>query len=323
MFRGVALVLAAAVLWGTTGTAQSLAPSALSPYWVGALRLAVAALFFGPALGLTDRAAVSPARLRRLPWPGIALAAACMCAYNLAFFAGVRACGVAVGTAVALGSGPLWAGVLQAALHRAWPRAAWWLGTALAVAGVAAMATAGGVSAALSPVGVLLCLLAGLSYAVYARVNQQLVNTASPTAVTALVFGAAAPLALAGAAALAGLPPLRGGDVAVVLWLGVASTGVAYLLFSHALRHVSAATGVVLALAEPVVAFALAVAVVGERPGWAAVLGLGAVLAGLVVVVRSERAPCAPTAPAPASPPPPRPPAPRKPAAASRRSSAG
>ena len=44
--RGMALVLLAAMLWGTTGTAQSLAPATLSPYWVGALRLVIGSAFF-------------------------------------------------------------------------------------------------------------------------------------------------------------------------------------------------------------------------------------------------------------------------------------
>lgn len=280
---GVAGVLAAAALWGTTGTAQSFAPPALSPLWVGALRLAVAGLFFLPLLW---RGRAGPG----LPWPGVALAALCMAAYNLAFFAGVRACGVAVGTAIALGSGPVWAGVLQAALTRRWPAAAWWAGTGLAVAGVAVM-VGGGASAGDAPVsaiGVALCLTAGLSYAVYALVNQRLVAQAGPGPVTAAVFIGAALMALPVAAATAGWPRPTATDLAVVTWLGVMSTGVAYLLFSHALRHVSGATGVVLALAEPVVAFVLAVVVVGERPGVAGVAGLLTVLAGLAVVVRSE-----------------------------------
>ncbi len=46
---GNLMVLAAAALWGTTGTAQSLAPPHLSVYWVGALRLVVATIF---SLGL-------------------------------------------------------------------------------------------------------------------------------------------------------------------------------------------------------------------------------------------------------------------------------
>ena len=49
--RGVALVLGAAALWGTTGTAQSLAPPALPSAWVGALRLVVAGVFFGAYRG--------------------------------------------------------------------------------------------------------------------------------------------------------------------------------------------------------------------------------------------------------------------------------
>jgi drug/metabolite transporter, DME family len=44
----------------------------------------------------------------------------------------------------------------------------------------------------------------------------------------------------------------------------------------------------VLALAEPVMAFVLAVAVVGERPGAMAVVGLVAVLYGLRLVLKSE-----------------------------------
>jgi len=68
----------------------------------------------------------------------------------------------------------------------------------------------------------------------------------------------------------------------------VVTTGVAYLLFSHALRHISGATGVTLALGEPVTAFVLAIAVVHERPGVTAFAGLAAVLAGLALVVRAE-----------------------------------
>jgi DME family drug/metabolite transporter len=38
---GAGLVLAAAVLWGTTGTARALAPAGASPLSVGAVRIAV------------------------------------------------------------------------------------------------------------------------------------------------------------------------------------------------------------------------------------------------------------------------------------------
>jgi len=282
------MVGAAAALWGTTGTAQSFAHAALASTWVGALRLAVAGLFFAGWLATAERRVVARVRPATLPWARIALAAACMSAYNLAFFAGVRASGVAVGTALAIGSGPVWAGVLQAVVRGAAPSRAWWTGTLLAVAGGAVMIVGRGAAAAWSATGVAACLLAGLSYATYALVNKSLVERAPAGVVTAVVFSLAALVAVPIAWALAGPPTLAAADLGVVAWLGVMSTGVAYLLFSHALRHISGATGVALALAEPCVAFGLAVAVVGERPGLLALAGLGGVLAGLAGVIRAE-----------------------------------
>jgi drug/metabolite transporter, DME family len=281
--RGVLLVLAAAMLWGTTGTAQSFAPPQLASVWVGALRLVAAGLFFVGWLALVERR--TP---RGLPWPGIAAAAVCMSAYNLAFFAGVRASGVAVGTAIALGSGPVWAGLLQALVQRSAPVPLWWAGTGLAVLGGALMIHGAGTAQGLTPAGIVLCLVAGLSYAVYALVNKRLVAQAAPGAVTGAVFALAALIALPIAAALAGPPVLTARDLVIVGWLGVVSTGVAYLLLSHALRHISGATAVALALCEPVTAFVLALVVVGEQPQPLAYAGLAAVLAGLGLVVRVE-----------------------------------
>lgn len=286
--RGVSMVLLAALCWGTTGTAQSLAPPTLPASWVGALRLAAASLFFAAVLLVLRRGP----RAQRLPPVPVLLAGLAMAAYNLAFFAGVRATGVAVGTAVALGSGPIWGGLLQALRGQRPPRR-WWGGTALAVAGGAWMVTGGTAGGQpLSPAGLALCLLAGLSYAVYAWVNQRLVAQADPAVVTFGVFTLAAAVALPAAWWVAGPVVLGARDWAVAAYLGVVATGVAYLLFSHALRHISAATGVTLALAEPVTAFVLAVVVVGERPGWSAVAGGALVMAGLLLVVVAElRAP--------------------------------
>ncbi len=291
---GSLMVLAAAALWGTTGTAQSLAAPHLSAYWVGALRLVVATIFFTGVVGVQAQRS-GPSALKAtglLPWPSVLLAGVCIASYNLAFFAGVKASGVAVGTAIALGSGPVWAGVLQWLITRAVPGAAWWGGTALAVAGGVLMVMggmAGGEgSLAISLPGTLLCLLAGASYAAYAVINQRLVQAAPPAAVTLGVFGTAAVLAVPVALALAGRVSLTVADVVTVGYLGVVATGVAYLLFSYALRWVSSATAVTLALAEPLVAFVLAVVVLREAVTAQAVVGLGLVLAGLGVVVGAE-----------------------------------
>lgn len=282
---GVACVLGAATLWGTTGTSQALAGGVLSPVWFGALRLAFAALFF---MAL----AVATGALKRRAWQGLSPAAAvgaglCMAVYNLAFFAGVQRTGVAVGTAIALGSGPLWAGMLQAVFQRQPPGAAWWLGTAVAVAGGVLLSTAGG-GLALSWAGIVLCLAAGLSYAVYALLNQRMVGQVPAPVMVLAAFGPAALMALPAAAVQAGLPTLGAREWVAVAYAGVVTAGLGYLLFSHALHHVPPATAVTLALMEPVVAFVLAASVLAEPAGLAAVAGLALVVAGVLGVVRTE-----------------------------------
>jgi DME family drug/metabolite transporter len=280
--RGMALVLLAAMLWGTTGTAQSLAPATLSPYWVGALRLVIGSAFFAV---LAWRA---PARSGPWPWAQMALAGGCIAVYNLSFFAGVKQSGVALGTALAIGSGPIWAGLLQTLLARRLPPALWWLGMLVSVAGGAAMALGQGGELRLNATGVALCLLAGLAYASYTLVNKPLVLRLGPARANLAVFAGAALLSVPVAWVLGG--PLQAGAAAwgVVLFLGLVSTGLSYLLFSSGLRHISGTTGVTLALGEPVTAFVLAVWVVGERQQPLAWLGLAGVIAGLLLVVWAE-----------------------------------
>jgi len=285
---GVAMVLAAAALWGTTGTSQSLADGQLTAGWFGALRLAVAAAFFAAYAWATQRGAGRP-KAANLPWSGVLGAGLCMAVYNLSFFAGVRLTGVGLGTAIALGSGPLWAGVLQALVSRQLPSARWWMGTVAAVGGGVMMTlSSGSAGHAVSPGGIALCLAAGLSYAVYTLINKSLVREVGAARATLSAFTVAALIALPAAWLEGGVPRPVAGDLWAVAYVGVVTAGVAYLLFSYALRHISAATGVTLALFEPVVAFTLATLVLGEQPGAMAFAGLVLVVVGVLVVVRAE-----------------------------------
>lgn len=288
---GIALVLLAACLWGTTGTAQALAGGSLPASWFGALRLLVAALFFVALSAWSAGSAPSAAQQGRASASsaGFVLAGLCMAGYNLAFFAGIRLTGIALGTALALGSGPLWTGLLQSLMLRRRPSAGWCLGTAFAVLGgtlMAGLLDAGAVQ--VDAWGIVLCLLAGMCYAVYALVTQRLGTSAPALTVTLRAFAIAATVALPVAWIDAGAPSVQPADAMAVLYVGVVTAGVAYLLFGFALRHITAATGVTLALMEPVVACILAAAVIGEAIAGAAWLGLLLVLAGVAIVVRSE-----------------------------------
>lgn len=285
---GMAMVLMAAMLWGTTGTAQTLAPAGLPAHWVGALRLLFSAAFFLVFVLIIFRGAPLGAQFEQVPWRWVLVAGGTMAVYNLTFFAGVKASSVAVGTAIALGSGPIWAGVLEIGIRRRSPAAAWWSGTLLAVAGGSWMVLGSAQQLQISAHGVGLCLVAGLSYAAYTLISKRMVSATPAPIVTLCIFSCAAAMALPLATAVSDLPPTSWQGWGIVAYLGVVATGVAYLLFTHALGRVSSSTAVSLCLAEPLTAFVLAVLVIGERPPLAAYAGLLLVMAGLALVVRTE-----------------------------------
>src|SRR3954454_14877009 len=193
------LVLLAAVAFGTTGTARALGPDA-SPVAVGAARVIIGAALLGVV-------AWRVAPRSDLPWSWRTLLAGALgiAVYQLAFFAAVRDTGVAVGTVVALGSGPAFAGLFS----RAPLTGRWAASTALATAGIALL-VAGGASARVSIPGVALALVAGASYATYTVAAKTLLDAGhAPEAVMARAFGFGAVL-LAPALLVAGTRRLGG-----------------------------------------------------------------------------------------------------------------
>jgi DME family drug/metabolite transporter len=217
-----------------------------------------------------------------------------MAAYNLTFFAGVKASSVAVGTAIALGSGPIWAGLLQVVAMRRSPAGAWWLGTVLAVAGGSWMVIGSAEQLHITAWGVGLCLVSGLSYAAYTLISKRMVTDTPAAIVTLCIFGCAALFAITrGDGAVRSDPGLL--RAAGRWWCTWAWwPRVAYLLFTHALTRISGTTAVSMCLAEPLTAFGLAIAVIGERPPAAAFAGLALVMLGLALVVRAELRSAAP-----------------------------
>ena len=283
-------VLLAAVCFGTTGTAQALGPDA-SAVTVGAVRIAVGAVLL---LLVAHVVADPPARGGAWPRGPLAVGALGVAGYQLCFFAAVKDTGVAVGTVVALGSAPALAGAGGWLLDRRVPDRAWALATALACAGVATLALAGGGSEVSAP-GVALAVGAGASYAAFTLASKRLLDAGHGVEpVMAYLFSIGAVLLV---------PVLLFGDlgwvtsaggVAMALWLGAIPTAVAYLLFAAGLRHLPANEVATLTLAEPVTATLLGAIVLSERPGPVAIVGIVMILAGLAVLAipkRDERTP--------------------------------
>lgn len=277
---GVYYILGAALLWGTTGTAQSFAPDGFDSTVIGFLRLIVGGLAL---LAL----ATSRGELGRLqdwrPWPTL-LAALFTASYQVCFFTAVGKTGVAVGTIVAIGSAPIAGGLLGYLFRGENPGKRWLIATLLAIIGCTLLATGGG-GLDVDPFGTLFALGAGVSYAAYTLMIKGLIEKQTPNAVMAVTF-------CLGALLLS--PLLIGKDlfwvaqprtIFIVIHLGIVATALSYWLFARGLRQVQVASAVTLSLAEPMTAGLLGVLLLGEHLTPQAFSGISLIFAGLLVLI--------------------------------------
>jgi drug/metabolite transporter, DME family len=298
----VPLVLAAGMLFGTAGTAQALGPMGTTPLGVGILRIGVGALALlvaMPFLGESPRTLVALWRTRAMLVTAVTAAV-----YQLCFFAGVSRAGVALGTLVAVGSAPVFAGLVGRVVLGHRPTVGWAVATAVCVAGLALLsgqslvselgagpggAVLGGTSHAGEALGgtglgLLLALGAGLCIACYnVAAKIQLDRGATPLAVPAgsFVLGGALLIPVLAVQPLGWLPTVPG--LALALYLGVATMAVANVLLTRGIKGMSAGPVATLMLSDPVVATVLGVAILGEALSAPEVGGIVLLLAGLVL----------------------------------------
>ncbi len=281
---GPVLIGLATVLWGTTGTTQELAPDAATPLAIGSLRLLVAALALIAFAGLTGHLG----GLRVMGRPATLIAAIGVAAYQPFFFLAVDRTGVVLGTIVAIGSAPVFAGLLAWIYDRTAPSRLWVGATVVAIAGVGLLVAAGR-DVGISVAGIGFALVAGAAYATYVIAARQFSRAGNVIGATAIIFAIAAILLLP---LLAGQDlewvATAGGSI-VVLHLGVLATAVAYLLFATGLESTRSTTATTLTLGEPMTAALLGVVAVGERPALLGWLGFVLVLIALIAVATEGR----------------------------------
>ncbi|MFI0349787.1 EamA family transporter [Actinomadura sp. 9N407] len=286
---GSAYVLVAASLWGTTGTVRTFVPEA-SSVSIAAIRIVMGGVLLVALAAWTARGAglrrLLGARRNRLP---LCLGAVAIIAYQTLFFVAAARTGVAIGTVVTIGSAPAFAGLLGLVLRQSALSGRWALATAGAVAGCAAL-VGGGANAGADPLGIVLALLSGFSYAVYATVAATLIGRGEDDrAVVASLFGIGAVLMLPVLLATGPGWTLHGSGALIALYLGVVATAGAYMLFARGLKTTPATTATTLTLAEPAVAAVLGVAVLNERLGGVALGGLALLALSLLVLIVPAR----------------------------------
>lgn len=296
----VVAVLVAALCFATTGTSRALAGVDADALSIGAARVLIGGALLG-VIALVSRArrTASPAAVDSLPVrrgvPALVIVlvgAAGVLAYQPTFFSGTGLNGVAVGTAVALGSAPIVTGVLDSVLRRRRPSLRWSVATAVAIVGVVLVSGVfgDGSAAPTSLLGVAASVGAGASYALYAIASKMLLERdwTAPAAMGA-VFGTAAVLSVPVLVSTSTAWLGTANGLALALWLGVVTVTIAYLLFGAGLRGLSPATVSTLTLAEPLAATVLGLVVLHEQLSAASVAGLIVIAAGLVLVAAPAR----------------------------------
>ena len=286
-FLGVACVILAAILWGTTGVSATFAPE------VGAAAIGAAAMGVGGLLqaSIAIRTIARHARALHSQWRWLLLGALAVAIYPLAFYGSMRLAGVTVGTVVSIGTAPLLSAIIEMFMDGLRISIRWVIGAMLGLLGMLLLCLAESsghstLSAAPSiSLGVALGLLAGLTYALYSWAARRLMQRQIPArAAMGSIFGIGG-LLLMPVLFTTGAPFLASwNNAAVGIYMALVPMFLGYLCFGYGLARIQASTATTITLLEPVVAAALAAVIVGERlptMGW---IGVGLIFVCLVCI---------------------------------------
>lgn len=287
LVRGILPILACSTLWGGVGLVSVYAPAAASPESLGAFGMLLAgALMLATRPGARSLLRRARGHDRRL----IVLGSFGLLLYPLAFFPAVRLLGVALATAITLGSAPLFTGLISRFVERRRLERRWLQCAPLAVAGTVLLVAGDGSAHSVSGLGVVLALIPGLAYAAASSVAARLIGSGHGSKdVYGAMFGLSALWALPVLAAdgVAWVASMRG--IAVVLFFGCVTNFLCYTLFGYALRYTSAATATTVTLAEGAVGTLLGVFAHGERLAPASWGGLGLLAVALLLLSLPKR----------------------------------
>jgi DME family drug/metabolite transporter len=278
--QGVLAVVIASILWGTTGTAAYVA-SELSALAIGAFAMGVGGFLL--CVHARHGLIVDIPRIRQMPLV-LVLGSLCVVFYPLAFYSAMRLSGVTIGTLVSIASAPFFAAVVERLFCKKVFSLTWILSFLIGIMGIALLSSGRAkiatpaVNDVTQTFGILLGLMAGLTYAGYSTAVKYMINKG--------INSKSAMASLFGVAAIILLPSLfftgqnlftTAENTMMILYIALIPMFLGYLLYGFGLRTIEASTATMISLIEPLVAAILAVWVLDEvflPIGW---LGMGLV----------------------------------------------
>lgn len=285
-------VAAAAVLWGTAGlTAKVLTTNyEMDPLTIGAFRL----LFGAPLLLVAAwRESVRAGRHGRLKWDDwlwLVLFGVGVAGYQAGYFSAVDRTMVATATLLTVCTAPLMVSVVG----RWWLKERWTSSTGwalvLGITGAGMLIGNHSLQGLADPrlwQGNLLALAAAACYGGYTLISKRLVRNLPPLMVIGVAFSIGAVLLLP----VFTWPALPLKGWLLLVYLGWIPTALAYVLFIHGMRHVTATSASIWALMEPLTATLLAITMLGERLSFSGWLGAAILLCSLFLTAKKESKP--------------------------------
>jgi len=270
-------ILIASILWGTTGTVQEFLPESANPLVISAMRMVIGGVLL-LIIGIRKGALTYLITMKK---KNVLLAAICMALYQPLFFCGVSRTGVALGTVLAIGSAPIFSGVIEFFRGKN-PGIQWIFATGISIIGCILLFT-GKETLTFDSYGAFLSLGAGLFYSFYVTVSQKLFIDSPGSYVNGLIFLLAAiilsPILIFND--LTWIITFRG--LIPVLHIGIIATALAYTLFAYGLSGVAISRAVTLTLAEPLTATLLGIIVLKEKLTYISMIGIIVILMGLVL----------------------------------------
>lgn len=294
--RGTVLVVLASFCFGTAGPlVKPTMDAGLSPQQVASFRIAVAAVLLLAVVAVTRPGLL---RVRRADLPVLAgYGLVGVAAVQLLYFAAVAR--IPIGVAMLLEfTAPILVALWVRFVRRVILPARMWIGTALALLGLAMVAEVWQ-GLRLDTLGVLFGIGAALCAATYFLVGEHAGRTIPPLGLVTwgMVIGAVVMAVISPPWSLPGdllATNTDFGGLRVPVWVllvtcAVVSTAAAYLLSVSALRLLPANVVSVLALCEPIIATAIAWLVLGQALTFVQVIGAAVLLAGATVVQLASR----------------------------------
>ncbi len=282
---GKLLIFSSAVLWGTSGTAQALAPAGATSVVVATSRLLLCGLFlvFVSAMEGNFRS------WRHLLRPLFLLTGFVQALFHVSYFGGIAFTGVTIGTMVAIGSCPVFAGLMGGILDKDRLRGPWFLASTLALVGLIILLFSSKADIQIDLRGILLALLAGFSYTTFTWLTRRNVKFIAVDAVLAVSF-------LIGSVFLAPILFFNPIDwiatphgLTIVLYLGFISAGLSYMLYGRGLRTVEISEVGTLALAEPLTAAVLGIFLLGEQITFTSACGIALIFSSQLVIILNKK----------------------------------